>query len=194
MVMSAGKVITVHTQITAPNYLSVANSTIYLSDQTTGVYQSTDDGVNWSLLFKSTNRWHCLQVIKVTTDLNDDFWTLETTYKLWHLRVYSVDRRQSNDYVTWRDVNVLTTDGQHIALQSSSLSYDGNVSIFVSDNDNNSVHVFSVNGQYHSQLLSSYHIKDKPVRLAADSGRQLLYVGQKESVEVFKLTYGTEGH
>ena len=198
VVMSeSGKVITTHKKMTSPSRLSVSSDNIiYLADSNTGVYQSTDDGVSWSLVFKSTDGWHCKQVIKVTTDHCDDFWTLEyySDNKNWHLRVYNVDRRRSDDNVTWRDINVPTTDGKHINLSYSSLSYDGNMNIFLNDYYNKAVHVLSVNGQYHCQLLSSHHIKNEPHRLAVDKERQLLYVGQWESVvEVFKLTYGDEG-
>ena len=194
VVMSeSGKVITTHTQMTKPLYLSVSSDDIiYLADYETGVYQSTDDGVSWSLVFESTDGWHCWQVIKVTTDHSDDFWTLEQSANLNnHLRVYSVDRRRSDGNVTWRDINVPTTDGKHIDLTSSRLSYDGNMNIFLSDCFNKAVHVLSLNGQYHCQLLSSHHIKNIPWRLAVDKERQLLYVGQRDGeVEVFKLTYG----
>ena len=193
VVMSeSGKVITTHTQMTDPRHLSVSNDDIiYLADYQTGVYQSTDDGVSWSLVFKSTDGWHCWQMIKVTTDHSDDFWTLEynSDNKNRHLRVYSVDRRRSDGNVTWRDINVPTTDSKHINLSASSLSYDGNMNIFLSDWDNKAVHVLSVNGQYHCQLLSSHHIKNNLFRLAVDKERQLLYVGQGMSVVgVFKLT------
>ena len=198
VVMSeSGKVITTHTQMTDPRYLSVSNDDIiYLADSKTGVYQSTDDGVSWSLVFKSTDGRHCWQVIKVTTDHSDEFWTLEYNSDNYnnHLRVYSVDRRRSDDNVTWRDINVPTTDGKDIDLSFSRLSCDGNVNIFLSDYDNKAVHVLSVNGQYHCQLLSSHHIKNTPHRLAVDKERQLLYVGQWGSVVgVFKLTYGEGG-
>ena len=197
VVMSeSGKVITTHTQMTEPLCLSVSSDDIiYLADYKTGVYQSTDDGVSWSLVFKSTDRWHCRQVIKVTTDHSDDFWTLEQSDKNnFHLRVYSVDRRRSDGNVTWRDINVITTDDEHINLSNSNLSYDGNMNIFLSDFDNNAVHVLSVNGQYYCQLLSLHHIKNNPWRLAVDKERQLLYVGEAWGVVgVFKLTYGDGG-
>ena len=196
VVMSeSGKVITTHTQMTEPRCLSVSyDDIIYLADLETGVYQSTDDGVSWSLVFKSTNRQHCKQVIKVTTDHSDDFWTPEDIGINYHLRVYSVDRRLSDDKVTWRDIYVPTTDGKHIDLSYSSLSYDGNMNIFLSDRYNKAVHVFSVNDEYHCQLLSSHHIKNDPYRLAVDKKLQLLYVGQGYGVVgVFKLTYGDGG-
>ena len=198
VVMSeSGKVIATHTQMTEPLRLSVFNDDIiYLADSKTGVYQSTDDGVSWSLVFKSTDGWHCYQVIKVTTDHSDDFWTLEynSDNNSYHLRVYSVDRRRSDGNVTWRNINVPTTDGKHINLSYSKLSYDGNMNIFLSDYHNKAVHVLLVNGQYHCQLLSSHHIKNNPFRLAVDKERQLLYVGQGKSVVgVFKLTYGDGG-
>ena len=191
-----GKFITTLTQMTSPRCLSVSNDVIiYLADYETGVFQSTNDGVSWSLVFKSTDGWHCWQVIKVTNDHSDDFWTLEhSDNNNWHLRVYSVDRRRSDGNVTWRDINVTTTDGKHIVLSNSRLSYDGNMNIFLNDYNNTAVHVLSVNGQYHCQLLSSNHFMSKPLRLAVDKERQLLYVGQhKGVVGVFKLTYGDGG-
>ena len=197
VVMSeSGKVITTHTQMTKPQHLSVSSDDIiYLADYETGVYQSTDDGVSWSLVFKSTDGWHCWQVIKVTTDHSDDFWTLEKSDNYsYHLGVYSVDRRRSDGNVTWRDINVPTTDGKHINLSWSSLSNDGNLNFFLNDYYNKAVHMFSVNGQCHCQLLSSHHFKNEPCRLAVDKERQLLYVGQaKGVVGVFKLTYGDGG-
>ena len=158
VVMSeSGKVITTHTQMKRPQFLSVSSDDIInLADWETGVYQSTDDGVSWSLVFKSTDGWHCKQVIKVTTDRSDDFWTLERRDDNYHLRVYSVDSRHSDGNVTWRDINVPTTDGNHINLSYSSLSYDGNMNIFLNEWDNKAVHVLSMNGQYHCQLLSSH--------------------------------------
>ena len=193
VVMSeSGKVITTHTQMTKPWCLSVSSDDIiYLADEKTGVYQSTDDGVSWSLVFKSTDGWHCWQVIKVTTDHCDDFWTRERNDNYnYHLRVYSVDRRRSDGNVTCRDINVTTTDGKHINLSGSRLSYDGNMNIFLSNWDNKAVHVLSANGQYHCQLLSSHHIKNSPYIQAVDKERRLLYVGQDTGVVgVFKLTY-----
>ena len=198
VISKSGKVITTHTQMTEPQWLSVSNDDIiYLADSQTGVYQSTDDGVSWSLVFKSTDGWHCEQVIKVTTDHSDDFWTLEqksNNFMNYHLHVYSVDRRRSDGKVTRRDINVTTTDGKHIDLSNSRLSYDGNMNIFLNDCDNKAVHVLSVNGQYYCQLLSSHHIENELFRLAVDKERQLLYVGQARGVVgVFKLTYGDGG-
>ena len=192
----SGKVITKHIQMKQPRCLSVSNDDIiYLADLETGVHQSTDDGVSWSLVFKSSDGWSCGQVIKVTTDHCNEFWTLEGSDNgNLHLRVYSVDRRHSDVKVTWRDINVPTTDGKHIDLSYSRLSYDGNMNIFFNDNQNKAVHVLSVNGQYHCQLLSSHHIKNTPYRLAVDKERQLLYVGQEESVVgLYELTYGEVG-
>ena len=198
VISESGKVITTYTRMTEPRDLSVSSDNIiYLADsETGGVYQSTDDGVSWSLVFKSTDGWRCIQVIKVTTDHSDDFWTLEYNRDSnnYHLRVYSVDRRRSDGNVTWRDINVTTTDGKHIDVSCSSLSYDGNMNIFLSDFNNKAVHVLSVNGQYHCQLLSSLHIENEPWRLAVDEERQLLYVGQWDGVVgVFKLTCGEGG-
>ena len=65
----SGKVIITHTQMTNLMYISISSDdSVYLADGKKGVYQSTDDGISWSLVFKSTDGWHCEQVFKVTTD------------------------------------------------------------------------------------------------------------------------------
>ena len=192
-----GKFITAHTHIKCPRYLSVStDGIIYLAGYKTGVYQSTDDGINWSLAFKSTDGWSSWQVIKVSTNHgdDDDFWTLEKSGNNYHLRVYSLDRRSSDSKPTWRDINIPTTDGKKIDLLDSRLLYDGNMNIFLSDWENKAVHVLSTNGQYHCQLMSSHHIKNNPYRLAVDSERHLLYVGQSGQrwglVRMFGLMHG----
>ena len=194
VVMSeSGNVITKHTQMIAPRYLSVSNDDIiYLADWETGVYQSTDDGVSWSLVFNLTNEWHCWQAIKVTTDHSDDIWTLEEGGDKYYLRLYSVVRTRGGNTVT--RINVPTTDDKRIELlHSSSLTYDGNMNIFLSDCNNKAIHVMSASGKYHCKLSSSHHVKNYPYRLAVDRARQVLYVGQNEGVvEVFKLAYGAK--
>ena len=189
----SAEIIIKHTQMIKPRYFGVSNDIIYIADLHKGVYQSTDDGISWSLVFKSTAGRECEHVIKVI--IGDDFWTLESdsTNKR-HLRLYSVDRRHSKGLVAWMDINVPTTDDKDIDLLTSMLSLDSNMNIFLSDFNNKAVHVFSANGQYHRQLLSSDHMKNSPTRLAVDKDRQLLYVGQENGViEVFQLTYGVRG-
>ena len=183
-----GKVIATHTQMIGPRYFSVSkDDNIYLADWDTGVYESNDDGVSWNLVFKSTDGWHCLQVVKVIADHSDDFWTMEWRNNQWHLRVYSVDKKRFD--VKVKDINVTTTDGKYLDLTGSGLSYDGYMNIFLSDYHHKAVHVLSVNDQHHCKILASYHTKNIPERLSVDLERQLLYVGQLYGVvEVFKLT------
>ena len=188
-----GKIITTHTHMKYPRCLSVSiDDTIYLTDWKTGIYQSTDGGVSWSVIINTFGEWHCQNVINVITDDSFDFWVLgwNNNYK-WHLRVYSVNSRYSDSNVTFRDINVTTADGQNIDMAASSLSYDGNMNIFLNDYDNKAVHMFSVISQNHRQVLLLNHIKHEPCMLAIDKRRQLLYVGQEMSfIEVFKLSYG----
>ena len=178
-----------YNQMLDPQCLSVSNdNVIYLADYKTGVHQSTDDGVSWSRVFKPSEGWHCWQVIKVTTENGDDFWSLEVNnYSNYHLRVYSVDRKHPDCYLTWRDINVITENGVEIYLGNSRLSYDGNANIFLSENANNAVHMFRINGQYQRQLFMSQQIK-KPWSMVMDKEKRL-YVGQEENiVEIFFIT------
>ena len=199
VISESGEIITANTQMTYAQNLSVSkDGVIYLiADRKTGVYQSTDDGASWSLVFKSTEGRHCLQAIKIaSTDHSEDFWTLEsigdTFLYTWYLRVYSVDKRCSDGNVTWKDIDLTISDDKQIHLSdNSSLSFDGNENIFLSDYFNKAIYVFSVNGQYRCQLLSSDHIKKEPCKLTIDKDRALLFVGQQQRVVgQFKLLYG----
>ena len=176
LMSESGKVISIHTHLTAPQHLSASNDgDIYLADGESGIYHSTNNGVNWSLVFKPTEEWSCLQVIKVTTDRSDDFWTLEKKFESIHLRTYTINRKRSEFGITFTDIS----DDENIKLSTcSSLSFDGNQNIFLNCSDKKAVYVFSANRQYCCQLLSPDHIKNIPYKLAVDVKRQLLYVGQ----------------
>ena len=185
----SGKFIATHTQIRDPKYLSVADDdAVYLADWETGVYHSANDGISWSLIFRSPDGWHCKQVIKVTSDHSNDFWTLERKNSFnYHLRVYSIDSRRSDGNVTWKDIS--TQNGEIITFSFSSLSSDGNMNIFLSNYNEKTVYVLPVKGIYHFQLLSSHHFNKKPCRLAVDKENQLLFVGQSGGVvSEFKIT------
>ena len=123
-ITESAKVFAIYTPMKSPDLLSVSNDNIiYLADRwERAVYQSKDNGISWSVVFKSNDKQHCRQVIKVTTDHRDDFWTLgySSNYNNHHILVYSADKSRVNDNVTWKNVNVSTIDGKHIDLSSGS--------------------------------------------------------------------------
>ena len=192
VISKTGKVIKVNDHIIKPRYLSVSEDIIFLADMHVGVFQSTNDGALWTLVFVSHEGWLCNQVIKVTSDTYNrhDFWTLEFTVSKLRLGVYNLDIWSPYDNVTWQEINVTKADGQRIELHSSKLSYGGEGHIFLNDLFKKEVHVFLVNGRYLGQLLSAHQIRTKPETLALDKERQLLYIGQGLGVVgVFKLPY-----
>ena len=64
------KVIAIHNQVKDPSPLRVSNDdAIFLTDFKAGVCQPVDDGISWSLVFKSPDGLHFNQVIKITTIL-----------------------------------------------------------------------------------------------------------------------------
>ena len=191
----SGQIITTSSQVTFASYISVSDDIIYITDWKKDVYQSADEGVNWNLIVKSTEGWSCVQVIKVTTDNFNDFWTLEWKNPDYRLCVYSEVRKNSDGNAIWRYINIPAINDKRINLLESKLSYDGKMNIFLSDKKNKAVHTFSLNGQYHCQLLLPHHIKNSPLSLAVDKKHQVLYLGQADSVvQLFKLTYEEWGN
>ena len=204
--LSGGKIVTLSkfdyviatTILPAPYCFSVSNDNIiYVTEYETGVHQSTDGDLKWSLVNKPTVGWHCLMTIKVIANNSDDFWTLETAddHHFQHLRVYSLNIKRLDGYVTWKDIDTanITTNGKYVDIKATSLSYDGYGSVFLGDLENKAVHVFLVSGQYHCQLMLSERLKYNPYKLIIDNKRQLLYVPQfRGVVSVFKLIYNAD--
>ena len=193
VVMSeAGKII--HTSVmTGPQRFSVStDDIIYMADEVAGVYQSVDDGASWSLIINSTQRWNCWQVIKVSSEHGDDYWTFLKKGFLSLMRLYSRNQsiHQGGKIKTWKDVNLPTIDGKKVELVDSSVSYDGNSNIFLSDFNTRAVHVWTSRGLYHTRLLSSENFKHEPCKLAIDTRERLLFVGKLNSVvDVYSLKY-----
>ena len=212
VVMSeSGKVIVTHNEMKKAGHFSVSNDEIiYFADSLTGVYMSNDDGINWSIILKPPAEYSILQAIKVTTDHINDYWLLsqeigypdQTFLHIVNRRhidgvierdliVPTEDRTRSRSNVTWKYINVATTDGTKIELTDSMLLFDGNMNIFLNEFEYQNVHVFLANGQYHCQLLSSLDIDKEAMTIALHRKRQLLYVGQRNGVvKVYKLKYG----
>ena len=180
-----------------PRFVSVSNDEIiYLTDYNADVYQSTNEGVSWSLVFSSPDYYLIREVIKVTFENSDELWFLEEQKdEISHLRAYSTDRSLSKGDILWRYINVTTIDNKKINFSSSRFSNDGNMNIFLNDKDGKTVQLLPVNGPHCCQLQPlNHHFESEPHRVAVDKKRQLLYVGQMGGViGVFKLTYGN-GH
>ena len=195
VVMSISGEFIKHTLMIDPQEFSIfKDGVIYLADWTAGIFQSTDDGQTWNFIFKNSDGWLCRQVIKVTTDDDNEFWTQDRGYNLLITRNAQVhvfrEQTLGASIVPLKEINVNAPDGRIIIFLSSRLLYDGNINVFLNECDNKAVHMLSVNGQYRCQLLSSCHIKNEPYKLAIDKDCRQLYVGERGSVvEVFKLKY-----
>ena len=159
----------------------------FADDEKRGVYRSIDEGNSWSLIFNSTTGWHCLQVI---VHDNSHFWTLERSSNYsYSLHIYNTNEHINGNNLKFKTVNTTTPEGKSIQLsQFSSMAYDNNEQIFLSDHGNVAIHVFLVSGRYHCQLLSSENLQSNPYKLTLDIVRQNLYVGYVRSkVSVFEL-------
>ena len=136
VVMSkTGKIITTHPLFKKPQSLSTSNNTtIYLADFDAGIYQSIDDGVNWSFVFKSPNEWYYLQAIKLNSVQNYAFCTLEiklsNKFSSFRLRLCSFDRESSSSKDSETNLRISSTNGKPINLLLSKLSCSGTLVFF----------------------------------------------------------------
>ena len=183
------------TKMKGRGYLSVSpDGIIYLGDSEVGVYQSTDEGLTWSLVFKVIGEWHCWRVVKVTaTSQSDDFFTYEynSDSNYYQLRIYNVARTRLPSDVTWNDVHIPTAvrPNNYLDLISSTISYDGSMNVFLSDFSNSAVYVFTVNGTYQNQLLA---LNKSVLVLDINRAHQLLCLGLNDGeVSVYKLIYNS---
>ena len=193
LISESGKFIA-ETLMTNPQYLSISSDNlIYLADSQTGIYESKNDGVSWKLFLKTAFR--CLMLVKVATESNNDFWTLEQYINgNYYLGAYSVNRDledNSTNYVQWKSVKVYMANGKPINMRYCFLSSDRNMNIFLSDISHKAVHILSATCRQRYQTFSLPYFENKPFRLALSNEHKLLFVGQDNStVGVYNLTYG----
>ena len=189
-ILESGKVINHIEIVYSPLKLSVSSDgIIYLTVSETGVFQSIDDGINWSILFRSVGYWHIQQVIKVASGGLENLWSIDRNCRNslcnHSMRIYNVERRGLIGSVKWKDVSLFTPAGKHINLAISDLTYDGISNVFLSECFSDAIHVFSVTGYYHSQLL----LMDCPQRMIVDKDQQILFVGHQNNITALKLNY-----
>jgi hypothetical protein len=197
------------TNMTNAAQLSVsASKVVYLADGTKGVYQSSDGGLTWSLMFNLTdgviensNRllatgWYIWQALEVSKDQNFvRMWTVEvaasTSYK--RFRIYTLFSNNNATEIT-ETVHVNTS----IALlirSTSSAEFDGLETVLLSCCSED-VYLFnSTSGAYlRSIRIATAFANRDPERLAIDrhaDGQVLLYIFHVKncSVSIQTLSY-----
>ena len=175
-----------------PHYLSVSyDNKIYLADYVLGIYQSVDGGVSWNFFFRQHDDWRCWQVVKVTTSYGDSFWTIETKKDDSNHHEIKMYTRHLDGSSTHKNLNVAIIDKRFIDLTYSSILFDGEASVLLSEWENSAIYVYSSNGQYQSELkLLLDYTKDKPLILSLERKRSLFVGHNKGLVKVCKLAQG----
>ena len=188
VVVSVSGEIIANNKMADPKRISVSeDNSIYLADFEVGTYQSTDDGFTWTLVMKLEAGWQCWQAIKVATHNDVSFWMRGRKNGTRQVRKYSTDKVIDTNFA-WR-ASLLIEESKHINTTFGCLLFDGRSNVFLSDANNKAVHIFSPNGSYRYQLLSTGYLKFSPRKLLLDKENQL-FVGQSGNVvESFKLTY-----
>ena len=91
-ILESGKVMTCTSMPDQRRFHVSNDNIIYFADCSNGVYQTTNEGVSWSLTFKSPTRWQCCEVIKITSEHSDNFWSNGIKETKWQIYIHSVNR------------------------------------------------------------------------------------------------------
>lgn len=125
-------------------YLTVLNL-IQTSEVTTEhyVYESINEGVTWSVVFKTPEGNHLAMVVtKVSTDPQSlVFWTQTAAMKRgenkpsnYTVRVYTVTKRDvgvNNNIITWHHINAKSCKQEDKTVPK--LIFDGQSTVFITD-------------------------------------------------------------
>jgi hypothetical protein len=137
----------------------------------------TTDGINKS--------WHCnvtLSISKVNASANGQ--------KKRSSAAFSRRNSATSNGNHAKTVNGSRPNGKTVTtvdLLNCSMTYDGDVSMFVASFSDNEVHVFNTSGGYERRLLSADEGILTPCSLAVDKYRRQLCVGQRGEVLVYQL-------
>lgn len=175
-----------------PRGLSVSSDNIiYLADIENGLYQSKDNGLKWSLVFRSTTQWKFRQAVKVTTYSTAVCWWVlvrkseEYEAKCYSLRIYTVN--QSGFDATWRKMAV----PRHVRItRHSKLNFDGEATIFLTDYERGVIHKFDTRSeQYFEEQKNFTEDKLQCIACTKIDDRVTIYIGHQRNGQNGVVSY-----
>jgi hypothetical protein len=235
-------------QLASPTSCSVdKHNNIFVPISVRGIYKSTDEGHQWTLVLKSPDKVDYLLAVNVGDKPTDDhsdrdvLWIVEKEtsvsypYKYsYRLREHTIEKIHSqlvvsedtirdpeyrthscvnididlenpedednvnesqvlDDKIAWNSFNWNSSESSSKpkdtkTIKPSSLAFDDENFVYVSDSDANAVYAFNIRDKSRSKVLSADDGIEQPCKLAIDAQHQLLYVGGNSGkVWVFSL-------
>ena len=158
--------------------ISVCDNCLFLAASSSGLYISHDFGFTWQLNTTSFKGRKITKVIRVIVDRCEFFWTIEDNFKVLHLySLHPFDNTLSENSVQslplYQSVKSLPL---HHSL--CDIATDNKTCVFLACSLDNSVHVFSLTGQYLAKILSSEDFTSLSFSLATEKKQSRLLVGQ----------------
>ena len=174
--------------MTNPGYLSLSdnNDVIYLVDNETDIYQTSDEGKSWRrLTVQITDGNKCIKFMKVSTEQSNDYWTLELvskpSEKYYVLRQYVTNKREAGEIITAKDFQQYPSLGLNGTVSFDTFRYNNSAYfLFLSDYNTKKLNVYFINGQY-QQLFSSAALSNHPLKLTVDRNKRRLFVALSNS-------------
>jgi hypothetical protein len=176
--------------------VSVSSDNIYIALAYNGIVLSRDDGMTWTRLQHTLNKFITLAcAIKVSTaNHTDELWLLENQLSSpnYRLRAYKIDSQSGNILInSSRDITQFKPAAYKPGVFK--LAYDGERNVYVLlDNGERSVSLLSVNGDYVCLLFSHLDVVNRIQSLAVSKQQDYLYLGMKLGyIGVYALSYST---
>ena len=166
-------------------YMSVSvidgREIICLASGKHGVFQSTDDGMTWSLRYEPKRGWSSIQAIRVR-DIGECYFSIEMQSESWRLCKYGERCKyfMAGQYPNKTIVEETVID-RETYLSVVRLEYDGEKTLYLSVYYNHCVQIYSINGDKLYTLSPNEHnlILTYPTSLYFDRQQKILYSGSK---------------
>ena len=182
VMLPSGHIVKSHRVARLGYFTASRHDIILLTAIDNDVYQTEDDGITWTLMFRFTldigSKLLRLIKVKANIHINDDeYWSLQIERDQLFLKIHSMGPMST--LLTLKRLIHLPIK---LVNDNAIMAFNGYTTVMVGDVITGRIFIFSTNNQENSKSLEPALILLKPMSISIDSKDSVIYVGHKEGL------------